>query len=474
MECFIIERTSDRKILDREFPLDPGGAGRRLSGAGKLSGKVLPVPDLPEIVPWQTLIHREVDGIIRGSFIVTRWAEDGPNYTLEAHGFSSYVKGRLYTKDYRWVDADPIQIVKDLWAHAQGKPGGNLHVVVKGSSAARLGTDSDIIADEKKAERDERKKAYDALVKPRKDLQAKVKERSKPHDKILAVLRRDRRILVDSLADAVAEKLSSETIAARKALVTAKSEQITERTALKNAAVKTLKDQIQDLEIIENDSPLKAAYDAAVKDYNDAKEQVSKDGGSWRLSWWDHPDIGSQIEELAGIANREFVEWSSWNADRTRIDKEIRFSARVGAARKMEFASDTNIVDQVEVVADGTDYANVIVAQGAGEGEKALRVTLPASDGRLYRERVLELKNVTKKDTLEVKARAELKKAQRGVLIEAIEVIDHEAARFGTYGIGDTVPVVVETERHGRISQRSRILEIEEQGDTARLILEAV
>lgn len=355
MERFILERATDRVLLSLEFPLAPSGAGAAVSAAGALSGVVSPVADLPEVVPHQSLIHREVDGVIKGTYIVTRWAEGRSGFQIEGAGFSSHLNGLRYDGVREWVDADPIAIARHCWAHGQAKTGANLAVTTSGSSPERIGTP--------------------------------------PRD---------------------------------------------------------------------------------VSFTTGAGADVDFEAGPYKLAWWDTPDLGAKVRELAEAAGYEFYEWSAWNQARTAIDREVRFVRRVGTVKNILFSTDSNIIDSVDVVADGSEYANVIIALGAGEGAKSLRYTLPAPDGRLRRERVIERKNITSKKALEAEARAELRVAQRNVEIAAIEVMNHESAMFGTFGIGDVVDVHVETDRHGAVLQRSRITELEESGDTAKLVLEAV
>lgn len=355
MERFILERATDRVLLSLEFPLAPSGAGVAVSSSGKLSGVVPPVADLPEIVPHQSLIHREVDKVIKGTFIVTRWSEGQSGFQLEGAGFSSHLGGLRYDGVREWVDADPIAIARHCWEHAQSKTGANLGVATSGASPERIGS-------------------------PARD----------------------------------------------------------------------------------------------VSFTTGAGGSVDFEAGPYKLAWWDTPDLGAKVRELTEAAGYEFYEWSGWNETRTAIDREVRFVPVVGSPKSILFSTGSNIVDVVDVVADGSEYANVVIALGAGEGAKSLRVTLAVPDGRLRRERVIERKNITSKKALEAEARAELRLAQRNVEIAAIEVMNHESALFGTFGVGDVVDVHVDTDRHGAVDQRSRIIEIEEAGETAKLALEAV
>lgn len=362
MERYIVERIRDGKFLELELPVDVSGAGKKLSGAGPFSGTVDPDTggqrDSAEkllVDPFATLIHREIDGVIRGSYMVTRCAWNGSKWAIEGSGFSSYLTGLVYEGSREWVNADPIGIIRHVWEHAQGQTNANLGVTVKGSSSVRIGD-------------------------PKRDVEF--------------------------------------------------------RTS--------------------------------------AGEQVQFQAGPYTLRWWDTPDLAKTVQDLAIAAGQEFVERSYWNSDKTKILKEIHYKPRVGKRLDVKFEQGVNVTDVVDVVADGADFANAVVAIGAGEGAKALRVTLAASDSRLRRVRVMDRKNVTTRKVLEADAQAELKRALRKIEIAAVEVMNHPMAEFGTWDVGDDVLVDVDTEWQGRVTQWSRITEVEYADDRARLTLEAV
>ena len=205
-----------------------------------------------------------------------------------------------------------------------------------------------------------------------------------------------------------------------------------------------------------------------------AGRRVDFEAGPYHLYWWDYPSCGKAITDLGVTAGREFTEWSAWNSDRSAITKQIRYVPRVGKRLNLRFEQDVNVSDVVEVVADSADYANNIIALGAGEGAKALRVTIPAPDTRLRVDRVIEMKDVTSKAVLTAAAQAELKSAQKRVRVAAVELRDHPMAEFGTFDVGDEVLVDVDTEWSGRVTQWSRILEIDWVGDSMKIAVEAV
>lgn len=476
---YIVERISDGVFLDLELPIIVSAAGRKLMGAGSFAGEVLPVSQAYAqagkqllVEPWASFIHEEADGVIRGTWLVTRSEFEGASWRIEGEGFSTYFSGRPYEGEFWGVRVDPIAAARHVVEHAQSQPNADIGVTVSGSSPVRVGTDSDVKAAAAKRVMNSRKAAWDEFAKPRKQLEARVKTLSKPFDADIAVLTRDRRVLSDDYASAVAGKQSASVIAGKKALVTAKDEELKTKRAQKDSAVQGLKNQIEDLKILE--TPLKDAYDAAKADYDAAKQKASEDEGAWKLLWWDTPDCFDSFQEAVDAAGYEWYEWSGWSSDRSRVLKELRCVPRVGAKRRdLQFVEGANIIEAVVVEADASEYANVVTAIGAGEGKNSLRVTVSVSDGRRRRVRVLDAKHVTKRATLESYARAELAYAQQLLSVPAIRVdATHPNAERGTFDVGDTILVDVGEGVLDRQRLWRRIAEIEWDGlDVADLML---
>jgi phage replication-related protein YjqB (UPF0714/DUF867 family) len=117
---------------------------------------------------------------------------------------------------------------------------------------------------------------------------------------------------------------------------------------------------------------------------------------------------------------------------------------RLGRRRTdISFATGVNITSAVPVSYSADDYAQVVVATGAGEGRAQYRAIDAVRDGRLRMEHVLELPNVRGNDVLARRARTERTWRQRMGSIASITVIDHPAAPFGSWQLGDDVPVSV-------------------------------
>lgn len=197
-----------------------------------------------------------------------------------------------------------------------------------------------------------------------------------------------------------------------------------------------------------------------------AKKAVQEDDGAWKLLWWDTPDCLDAMQEAIDAAGCEWVEWSGWNPDRTKVLKEIRVMSRVGRDQAgLSFIEGDNIIDKSVIEDDSAKYANKIVAIGAGEGRASLRYTIPGKDSRRSKPVVLDAKHVTKQAVLARLAQAELKRRMRRFRIDGVRVVDHPNAQFGSFGVGDTITVEVELGWVGRQRLPHRIEEIEWLGE---------
>lgn len=418
---YIVERISDGKFLDLELPITVSAAGRKLMGAGGFSGEVLPVSRAYAQVgsqllvePFNSFIHEEADGVIRGTWLVTRSEFQGFSWQVEGAGFSAYFSGRPYEGEYRGVEEDPITIARHVISHAQAQTNAGIGVTVAGSSSVRVGTNSDQLVDLRQTDVNTVKAGLDDAK--------------------------------NTLTARKATAKASPTIANKNA-VTAAQNVVNTMTAQKKSA----------------DEALKAA-----------KDKLSKDGGAWKLYWWDTPDCLESFTEAVEAAGFEWVEWSGWNADKSKVLKELRCVPRVGSRKgSLRFVEGVNVVETVTVQADSSDYANTVVAIGAGEGRKALRFQVGVSDGRRRKVHVLDAKHVTKQAALEVLARSELALRSQLLRVAAVRVdASHPNAERGTFDVGDVIQVDVAEGVLDRKSLWHRIEEVEWDGlDVADLIL---
>lgn len=146
----------DGTWLHRELPLSDVQITHTLSGPGRLTATVEPVwggllaeDGRPLLEEWSTLIWAEVDGQIRGGGILVDSTFEGQRWRLDVAGISSYAADQPLVDTLTWggptagasgYGVDPLDVVRALWAHLQGKPNGALGVVVDATTSPyRLG-----------------------------------------------------------------------------------------------------------------------------------------------------------------------------------------------------------------------------------------------------------------------------------------------------------------------------------------------
>lgn len=123
--------------LDNELPLSDVTLTDVLSGPPQLTATIAPTQarllgsdGQPLLMPWRTAMYTEQDGQIRSGHLLVASGYNGPKWDLDASGFSGYPKGMGYEGDTSWVEADPLDIVRHIWAHIQGGQDSNLGVSV--------------------------------------------------------------------------------------------------------------------------------------------------------------------------------------------------------------------------------------------------------------------------------------------------------------------------------------------------------
>ncbi|MEU3783398.1 hypothetical protein [Streptomyces sp900129855] len=125
-------------ILHWNLSLTGVECGPELNGPGSLNATLEPglTRTTAEFLdPGNTLLYVEREGSLVWGGIVWRAEPQGSTYPIEAAGFGSYPHRRYDLHgnlDGRgpYIDADPCQIIRDVWAYAQAQPDGDVDVVV--------------------------------------------------------------------------------------------------------------------------------------------------------------------------------------------------------------------------------------------------------------------------------------------------------------------------------------------------------
>ncbi|MER0443010.1 hypothetical protein ABR738_00215 [Streptomyces sp. Edi4] len=166
-------------------------------------------------------------------------------------------------------------------------------------------------------------------------------------------------------------------------------------------------------------------------------------------NWWEDPVLGNTVDDLVKADDSpDYTCDTAWGPNGTIVRRLRLAYPRLGARRDdVSFASGVNILDAPAVTRNADDYAQTVIATGAGEGRAKVRVIDSVRDGRLRLEHVLDLPDVKGTDILAQRARAERTRRQTRGSVDQIRIRpDHPAAPLGSFQVGDDVQVTVHNE----------------------------
>lgn len=138
---YMARRTSGTGVpglwLDQELPLMDVQVTEVLSGPPQIAATIDPVyawafgeDGDPLLHEWTTEIYAEADGLIRGAFLMESSQMTGSGWKLEGSGFTRYIKDRPYNGTIRFVEADPLDIVRHIWDTVQAEEFSNVQLQV--------------------------------------------------------------------------------------------------------------------------------------------------------------------------------------------------------------------------------------------------------------------------------------------------------------------------------------------------------
>ncbi|MEU6421141.1 hypothetical protein [Streptomyces spiralis] len=181
-----------------------------------------------------------------------------------------------------------------------------------------------------------------------------------------------------------------------------------------------------------------------VVDGTTSKATIGTPEEPYATAWWEAPALGDVVSDAVAVfGGPEWTERVSWVGGKPERRIQIGWP-RLGTRRTdVSFTTGVNVVDSTPVTYDGDAYAQVVVALGAGEGQARRHVVDAVRDGRLRLEEVLDLPTIKGQDQLAAKARQGRVARQKRGSLEQVTLIDHPAARFGSFQVGDDVWVQV-------------------------------
>lgn len=162
--------------------------------------------------------------------------------------------------------------------------------------------------------------------------------------------------------------------------------------------------------------------------------------GPFRLAWWDTEDLGKVISDLAADTPFEYREQSAWDGE--DITHRLRLGYPRLGARRDDLRFEVGVNLRVPRMAD-SEYASEVVVVGAGEGRTKI------TSGTLKTTATDRLRRVHRVADQSLISRAAAVAAARPFLarlggvdsVESLDLVDHPAAPFGTFGPGDQIRI---------------------------------
>jgi hypothetical protein len=191
------------------------------------------------------------------------------------------------------------------------------------------------------------------------------------------------------------------------------------------------------------------------------------------LDWWNSTDIGQEISQLQGEQVFDLFEKHTWNDSRTDVIHKLNFGVpRIGVRHSdLRFAEGENIIQTAEASADGSAFANHVLALGAGQGQKMLRQSAGTGNGQLRRVAIYSNSTIRRTDRLATTAQKILRSRINIDAVTSVVLINHPNARFGSFGVGDDIPVIMNTGwRKGTVW--SRIVSMTQDPTTDQMTLQ--
>lgn len=506
MERFVIQRAVTGEVLSYDFRgMTAGAPTRELSAVGTMpitvgaaQANATASDGKPLFIEWGTIVTVDDDGEIRFRGIITDVDYSGPEWKLTASALPTIFYGCPYDGDpYYGAEVDPAAIVRKLVAHVQSFPDSDLGITVVGTTPVRVGSfstqrriEAETYYDEKVVDYKAENKTLQALRKvvaaTRKTAAAQRTSRAAASKELTAAktaLTAAKRALTSAksaLTAAQKTKDPAKIAAAQTAVsnaqsgVTAATGVVSDRQAALNGRDGNLDATNARIKTQQTAVDVQARIVATMKERKDkaselksaAQQQESEDGGAYALEWWDAPDCGRLIDDLAKSAPFDWVEEHYWSGDlpKTRIRiAHPRTGRRLSGDSDPSFVQGVNITVRLQPKTSGGDFANTVLGIGAGEGAGSVRRLISTRNGRLRRVATLQSKDVKSKQDMVTRLQAELVARQETLAVDSITVAaGHPNSKRGSYSLGDDIYVQGKVPHYGNFSLWHRIVGITE------------
>lgn len=146
MHLYGLHWDGTQELLAPDVPVTDPEVTTTLSGVDSIRGTfAVEVPRLSGLIDvWSTAVVAEHEGDILAMCLVDSPPVEGPALSFTSRGFLGYCEGMPYDGTYSQVGVDPLDVVRHIWDHMQGKPDGNLGLVVDDATSGQtVGTEKD-------------------------------------------------------------------------------------------------------------------------------------------------------------------------------------------------------------------------------------------------------------------------------------------------------------------------------------------
>lgn len=119
------------------LPINGAEIATEISAPGGISGTIEPETTRlkgkdgkPLLVPWQTAIYPDIDGVMRGGAIYVDYEEEDSQLKLDTAGFTAYAEGMPYRgMPMRILRANLLDMARRAWDDIQKQPHGDLGII---------------------------------------------------------------------------------------------------------------------------------------------------------------------------------------------------------------------------------------------------------------------------------------------------------------------------------------------------------
>lgn len=171
-------------------------------------------------------------------------------------------------------------------------------------------------------------------------------------------------------------------------------------------------------------------------------EQVEFETGPYVIADWKTDDMAKEIDSLAEQTPFDYRMEHKWKPNRDDgIESFLRIGyPKIGTRRtRPRFVVGENVIVRPQIQWDGEEYASDVLMLGAGEGREMKRALAPSTTDRLRRAVVVSDKSLTSNKAAKIAAETELALRLGTEDISEITIMDHNNARFNTWGLGDEI-----------------------------------